>query len=68
LGTRNEKGKFVMRSRYKILNNEGLFFITSTTVEWIPVFTSEKFSNINRINNFLPKEQGLEGNGICNTG
>ena len=35
-----------MRSRYKILNNEGLFFITSTIVEWIPIFTSEKYFNI----------------------
>lgn len=27
-----------MRSSYKILNKEGLFFVTSTIVDWIPVF------------------------------
>ncbi len=35
-----------MRSRYKILNNEGLFFVTSTVVEWLPVFTNEKYFRI----------------------
>jgi len=35
-----------MRSRYKILNNEGLFFITSTIIEWIPLFTTEKYFQI----------------------
>jgi REP element-mobilizing transposase RayT len=30
-----------MRSRYKITQNDGLHFITSTTIEWIPVFTSD---------------------------
>lgn len=35
-----------MRSRYKIFNNEAAYFITSTIVEWIPVFTSEKYYNI----------------------
>jgi len=35
-----------MRSKYKILNKQGLYFVTSTIVEWIPVFTSEKYFNI----------------------
>lgn len=35
-----------MRSRYKIYNNEGLFFITSTIIEWIPIFTSSKYFDI----------------------
>ena len=35
-----------MRSIYKIFNKEGLFFVTSTTVGWLPVFNSEKYYNI----------------------
>lgn len=35
-----------MRSHYKIINQDGIFFITSTIVEWIPVFTSEKYFKI----------------------
>jgi putative transposase len=35
-----------MRTRYKALNNESLFFITSTIVDWIPIFTSDKYYNI----------------------
>ena len=35
-----------MRSRYKILSNDDIYFITSTTIEWIPVFTDEKYFNI----------------------
>jgi hypothetical protein len=34
-----------MRSRYKITEKDGVYFVTSTIVEWIPVFTSKK-SNI----------------------
>jgi putative transposase len=34
-----------MRSSYKV-GQEGLYFITSTIVEWIPVFTSEKYFKI----------------------
>ena len=50
-----------MRSRYKILNNEGLFFITSTTVEWIPVFTSEKYFQIlTESITFCQKNKGLK--------
>jgi len=28
-----------MRSRYKITDQDGVFFVTSTVVNWIPVFT-----------------------------
>jgi REP element-mobilizing transposase RayT len=35
-----------MRSAYKFINPEGVYFITSTIVEWIPVFTSEKYFKI----------------------
>lgn len=35
-----------MRSRYKIACPKSTFFITSTIVEWVPVFTSEKYYNI----------------------
>ncbi len=35
-----------MRSKYKILNQEGLYFITSSIVGWLPVFYSEKYLNI----------------------
>ncbi|MGR3176937.1 MAG: transposase [Candidatus Anammoxibacter sp.] len=35
-----------MRTRYKIIDNEGIYFITSTIVEWIPVFTTQKYSDI----------------------
>ena len=34
-----------MRSTYKA-PQEGLYFVTSTIVEWIPVFTSEKYFKI----------------------
>ena len=35
-----------MRTRYKISDNVSLYFITSTIVEWLPVFTSEKYFDI----------------------
>jgi hypothetical protein len=35
-----------MRSSYKILNKDAAFFVTSTIVEWIPVFTTEKYFKI----------------------
>jgi putative transposase len=35
-----------MRSRYKITAEDGLYFITSTTVEWIPIFTSKQYFEI----------------------
>ena len=35
-----------MRTRYKITENNGLYFITSTIVEWIPVFTKKEYFDI----------------------
>ena len=35
-----------MRSRYKIYNEDGIFFVTSTIIEWLPVFTNEKYYGI----------------------
>ena len=35
-----------MRDRYKILDKEGVYFITSTIVEWLPVFTSKVYFDI----------------------
>ena len=35
-----------MRSRYKIHNENGIFFVTSTIVNWIPVFVNEKYFDI----------------------
>jgi putative transposase len=35
-----------MRSNYKILNQKGVYFVTSTIVDWIPVFTSSKYFSI----------------------
>ena len=35
-----------MRSRYKIFNDNALYFVTSTTLELVSVFTNEKYYNI----------------------
>jgi REP element-mobilizing transposase RayT len=35
-----------MRSRYKVTENNGIYFVTSTVVEWIPVFTSKIYFEI----------------------
>ena len=35
-----------MRSRYQFEDGKGLYFITSTIVEFIPVFTSDTYFNI----------------------
>ncbi len=35
-----------MRSRYKITRQNGIHFVTSTIVEWIPVFVSNKYFDI----------------------
>ena len=32
-----------MRSRYKIRNAEAIYFLTPTTVDWINIFTSDKY-------------------------
>jgi REP-associated tyrosine transposase len=35
-----------MRNRYKILDDDNFYFISSSIVNWIPVFTSEKYFNV----------------------
>jgi len=35
-----------MRSRYKISAEDGCYFITSTIVEWLPIFTSKPYFDI----------------------
>src|SRR5690606_21861648 len=35
-----------MRSRYKTISNSNLYFVTSTIINWIPVFISRKYYGI----------------------
>ncbi len=35
-----------MRSRYKFIDNDGLYFVTSTIIQWIPIFSSEPYFEI----------------------
>ncbi len=35
-----------MRSRYQIIRNSGVYFTTSTIIEWIPVFTKKEYFDI----------------------
>jgi len=35
-----------MRSRYKITDEDGVYFVTSTITEWLPVFTSREYFEI----------------------
>lgn len=35
-----------MRDRYKITEEDGVYFITSTIVEWLPVFTASAYFEI----------------------
>ena len=35
-----------MRSKYKVYENEGVYFLTSTIIEWVPIFTSKLYFNI----------------------
>ena len=35
-----------MRSSYKVVEENGVYFVTSTIVEWIPIFTHEKYFKI----------------------
>jgi REP element-mobilizing transposase RayT len=35
-----------MRSRYKFIEKEGIYFLTFTTVEWLPVFTEQIYFDI----------------------
>jgi len=50
-----------MRSRYKIVDKDGLYFITSTIVEWIPVFTGKPYFDLMiQSFTFCQKEKGLQ--------
>jgi hypothetical protein len=35
-----------MRSRYRIVDSEGIYFLTCTIVAWIPVFTTNRTCGI----------------------
>jgi len=35
-----------MRDRYKIINEAGVYFLTSTVVKWLPVFTYKVYFEI----------------------
>ncbi len=35
-----------MRSRYQIIEDNSVYFVTSTIVEWIPVFTKKEYFDI----------------------
>ncbi len=35
-----------MRSRYKITTEAGIYFVTSTIVEWLPVFTTKPYFDL----------------------
>ena len=51
----------IMRSRYQIINNSGVYFITSTVIEWIPVFTKrEYFDIIVRSLSYCRQNKGLK--------
>lgn len=39
-------GTHPVRSRYKVTTEDGCYFITSTLVEWLPVFTSKPYFDI----------------------
>ncbi len=50
-----------MKSRYKVVDPEGIYFVSSTIVEWIPVFISESlFDVIINSLNFCKKEKDLK--------
>ena len=49
-----------MRSRYKIIDEKGVYFTTSTIVEWIPIVTrSNYFQIIIDSLNFCRQQKGL---------
>ncbi|MDO9576956.1 MAG: hypothetical protein Q7J16_03645 [Candidatus Cloacimonadales bacterium] len=49
-----------MRSTYRITDPDGWYFVSSTIVEWIPIFTHEKyFKIITDSMNFCKKEKKL---------
>ncbi len=50
-----------MRSRYRITDQDGIYFVTSTIVEWLPVFTNQPYFDIliNTFAKFEPVENCL---------
>ncbi len=50
-----------MRTRYQILENNSIYFTTSTIVEWIPVFTKKEYFEIivNSLN-YCRENKGLK--------
>jgi REP-associated tyrosine transposase len=50
-----------MRSTYKVVDPDGVYFVSSTIVEWIPIFMHEKYFRIITDSlNFYHKEKGLK--------
>ena len=50
-----------MRTRYKITDQDGIYFITSTIVEWIPVFTTKPYFDILALSlTFCRKQKELQ--------
>ncbi len=49
-----------MKSRYKITEKNGVYFLTSTIVEWLPVFTSQAyFEIVTKSLKFCQQNKGL---------
>ena len=50
-----------MKSSYKVVDLSGIYFVSSTIIEWIPIFTSEKYFRIiiNSLN-FCKTEKDLK--------
>ena len=50
-----------MRSSYKVVKANGIYFVSSTIVEWIPIFTNEKYFKIIVDSlNYCKSEKGLK--------
>jgi REP element-mobilizing transposase RayT len=50
-----------MKSRYKVVESDGVYFTTSTIVEWIPIFTNENtFQIITNSLNYCINENMLK--------
>ena len=50
-----------MKSRYMIIDEKQLYFVTSTVQKWIPVFTSEKyFENLTGSFKYSQREKNLK--------
>lgn len=53
-----------MRSRYKIIEEQGIYFLTSTIIKWIPIFTKNKYCDI-LIDSFKYCQQNKNLSIIC---